>query len=79
MVAWRTLNDKIKTFEHFIRGNGKRLKDFEPYNNMFQDILQKDNFGNIGELKLVGKCENEEKEIFFFFFFCRSYLGRFSY
>lgn len=45
---------------------------------MFQDILQKDNFGNIGELKLDGKCENEEKEIFFFFF-CRSYLGRFSY
>ena len=35
---------------------------------MFQDILQKDNFGNIGELKLDGKCENEEKNIFSFFF-----------
>lgn len=31
---------------------------------MFQDILQKDNFGKSGELKLGGKCENEEKEIF---------------
>lgn len=30
VVAWRTLNDKIKTFEYFIRGNGKLLKDFEP-------------------------------------------------
>lgn len=73
MVAWRTLNDKIKTFEHFIRGNGEPLKDFEP-KNMFQDILQKDNFGNSGELKLDGKCENEEKEIY-----CRRYLGRISY
>ena len=41
---------------------------------MFQDILQKDNFGNSGELKLDGKCENEEKEIY-----CRRYLGRISY
>lgn len=52
MVAWKALSDKIKNFGHFIGGNMEPLKYFEPWNDVPQDVLQRDHSGNNARDKL---------------------------